>query len=97
MRYTAWDFIGKVIEHQVPYHERKHGQLFCDNKAKDILNLLLDECAQAGTTISTNCDIKNIEYDDHQYLLTTSLGNMTTPSVVVASSAAASKPGALYL
>jgi len=82
-RYTAWDFIGKVIEHQVPYHERKHGQLFCDNKAKDILNLLLDECAQAGTTISTNCDIKNIEYDDHQYLLT--------------SSAAASKPGALYL
>ena len=83
-RYTAWDFIGKVIEHQVPYHERKHGQLFCDNKAKDILNLLLDECAQAGITISTNCDIKTVEYDDHQYLLTTSLGNMTAPSVVVA-------------
>ena len=34
-RYTAWDFIGKVIEHGVPYHERDHGQLFCDNKAKD--------------------------------------------------------------
>ena len=84
-RYTAWDFIGKVIEHQVPYHERKHGQLFCDNKAKDILNLLLDECKQVGAQITTNCDIKTIQYDDNgQYLVTTTLGNMTTKSVVVA-------------
>ena len=84
-RYTAWDFIGKVIEHEVPYHERKHGQLFCDNKAKDILNLLLDECAQVGVKISTNCDIETIRHDDNgHYQITTSLGNMTTPSVVVA-------------
>ena len=84
-RYTAWDFIGKVIEHQVPYHERKHGQLFCDNKAKDILNLLLDECAKVGTIIHTKCDIKTIEHiDNNNYRLTTSIGSMTTPAVVVA-------------
>lgn len=84
-RYTAWDFIGKVIEHEIPYHERKHGQLFCDNKAKDILNMLLDECAQVGTQISTNCDIESIIYtDNNQYHITTNLGNMITPKVVVA-------------
>ena len=84
-RYTAWDFIGKVIEHQVPYHERKHGQLFCDNKAKDILNLLLDECAKVGTIIHTKCDIKTIEQiDNNNYRVTTSIGSMTTPAVVVA-------------
>jgi len=84
-RYTAWDFIGKVIEHQVPYHERKHGQLFCDNKARDILNMLLDECAQVGAQISTNCDIETVQYEDNgQYLINTNLGKMTTNSVVVA-------------
>ena len=83
-RYTAWDFIGKVIEHEVPYHERKHGQLFCDNKAKDILNMLLDECAQVDTQISTGCDIETVEYNDNLFTVATSLGPMTTPSVVVA-------------
>ena len=84
-RYTAWDFIGKVLEHDVPYHERKHGQLFCDNKAKDILNMLLDECAQVGTEIITNCDIKTVmPTDDKQYCVATSYGELIAPSVVVA-------------
>ena len=84
-RYTAWDFIGKVIEHEVPYHERRHGQLFCDNKARDILNLLLDECASVGAEISTNCEIRSVEYTDEQlYRVTTSQGVMMTPSLVVA-------------
>jgi predicted Rossmann fold flavoprotein len=85
-RYTAWDFIGKVIEHEVPYHERKHGQLFCDNKARDILNLLLDECAQVGAEVSTRCDITDITYtaDNRLYHVSTSQGVMTTPSLVVA-------------
>jgi predicted Rossmann fold flavoprotein len=85
-RYTAWDFIGKVIEHEVPYHERKHGQLFCDNKARDILNLLLDECAQVSAEVSTRCDITDITYtaDNRLYHVSTSQGVMTTPSLVVA-------------
>ena len=84
-RYTAWDFIGKVIEHEVPYHERRHGQLFCDNKARDILNLLLDECASVGAEISTNCEIRSVEYTDEQlYRVTTSQGVMMTPPLVVA-------------
>ncbi len=84
-RYTAWDFIGKVIEHEVPYHERKHGELFCDNKAKDILNILLDECANAGVEISTKCDIKNIKATgNHKYQVSTNQGDLTSDAVVVA-------------
>jgi len=88
-RYSSWDFIGKVIEHGVPYHERKHGQLFCDNKAKDILNLLLDECAAVGTEISTKCEITGVKYnndkpEDIKYEVRTNQGMLTTASVVVA-------------
>lgn len=84
-RYTAWDFIGKVIEHEVPYHERSHGQLFCDNKAKDILNILLDECAAVGTEISTKCEIESIEVvGERQFQVTTNSGVLHTSSVVVA-------------
>src|SRR5690606_37358758 len=47
-RYTQWDFLDLVNKHQVPWHEKKLGQLFCDNKASDILDMLLRECDQAG-------------------------------------------------
>ena len=84
-RYTAWDFIGKVIEHNVAYHERDHGQLFCDGKAKDILNLLLDECTAVGTEIMTKCDIKDISVDSENiFQVTTDYGVMHTGAVVVA-------------
>ncbi len=84
-RYTAWDFIGKVIEHNIPYHERSHGQLFCDNKAKDILNMLLDECAAVGTEISTQCDITGIEsVGEKQFEVTTNGEVLLASSVVVA-------------
>ncbi|MGD9390233.1 MAG: NAD(P)/FAD-dependent oxidoreductase, partial [Thioalkalispiraceae bacterium] len=43
-RYTQWDFIELVNRYQIPFHEREHGQLFCDHSARDILNMLLDEC-----------------------------------------------------
>src|SRR3954468_3006937 len=59
-RFTQWDFIALVLKHGVAYHEKKLGQLFCDNKAQDILNLLLDECSQAGADIFTLCDIKSV-------------------------------------
>jgi predicted Rossmann fold flavoprotein len=84
-RYTAWDFIGKVIEHGVPYHERKHGQLFCDNKAKDILNILLDECANVGAEVVTKCAIESVSVtSDGGYRVVTGLGEMTATSLVVA-------------
>ncbi len=40
-RYTQWDFLEMVQRHQIAYHEKKLGQLFCDNKASAILEMLL--------------------------------------------------------
>lgn len=60
-RYTPWDFIALVERHGIEYEERKHGQLFCRNSAKDILAMLLDECAKAGVTIATHCDIRAVQ------------------------------------
>ena len=50
-RYTQWDFIGMVSDYSIPYHEKTLGQLFCDNKAKDIVNMLLAECDKYNVKI----------------------------------------------
>ncbi|MDQ2068911.1 BaiN/RdsA family NAD(P)/FAD-dependent oxidoreductase [Natronospira bacteriovora] len=63
-RYTPWDFIALVESHGIPYHEKKLGQLFCDNKSRDIVQLLLDECAAAGVEIRTHTSISAVEYRD---------------------------------
>jgi predicted Rossmann fold flavoprotein len=42
-RYSQWDFIALVDQHDIEYQERDHGQLFCKNTAKEILAMLLDE------------------------------------------------------
>ena len=83
-RYTQWDFLELVNKHQIPYHEKKLGQLFCDNKSSDILNMLLEECDRAGVEIHTHCDIKRVIAADNGFQLTTSLGDIGCESLVVA-------------
>src|SRR6187402_953626 len=88
-RFTQWDFIALVLKHGVAYHEKKLGQLFCDNKAQDILNLLLDECAEAGATIQVNCAIDSVaaltsESSRTRYKILTSLGEYLCESLVIA-------------
>ena len=60
-RYSAWDFIHLVESHGIPYEERRHGQLFCLNSAKDIVTLLLDECEKVGVEILTHCSPSKLE------------------------------------
>ncbi len=60
-RYTQWDFIALVEQHGIAYEERSHGQLFCLHSAKDILNMLLDECERAGVEIRTHCEVLDVE------------------------------------
>lgn len=60
-RYLNWDFIGMVSEYQIPYHEREHGQLFCDNSANDILQMLLTECRANQVTIQLKTAIQQIQ------------------------------------
>lgn len=89
-RYNQWQFIELVESHGIAYHERKHGELFCDESAKDILAMLLDECQQAGVVIKTKCEIKAVKAADaaaegeHRYSLQTSLGQYQCKSLVIA-------------
>lgn len=86
-RYTNWDFIGLVCEYGIAYEERKHGQLFTLNGAKDILSILLAECDKTGLVdIKTSCEVKAVNpVDDQGFQVATSLGYFEVESVVVAS------------
>jgi predicted Rossmann fold flavoprotein len=88
-RYTQWDFIGLVLKHGVAYHEKKLGQLFCDHKAQDILDLLLDECDQMGAQIHTHCVINSVTALNEpespaRYKVATSMGEISCESLVIA-------------
>ncbi|WP_440465774.1 NAD(P)/FAD-dependent oxidoreductase [Pseudomonas sp. YH-1] len=84
-RFTQWDFIALVAKHGVPYHEKKLGQLFCDNKSSDILGLLLDECEQAGVDLRLDTSVSEIaRLDEGGYQLQTSLGPARCESLVIA-------------
>lgn len=85
-QYTAWDFIGSVQTHGIAYHERDHGQLFCDGKAREIVDLLRTECDSVGVEIVLECAIEKIYFDatSNTYRLRTGLGAVASNSVVVA-------------
>ncbi|MBL4711580.1 MAG: NAD(P)/FAD-dependent oxidoreductase [Gammaproteobacteria bacterium] len=84
-RYTQWDFIAMVNQHNIPYHERDLGKLFCDESAKDILNMLLAECKKAKVTICLNSVIDSIDQTlTNEFLTTTTKGNFQASSLVIA-------------
>lgn len=84
-RYTQWDFIDLVSRYGIPFHEKKDGQLFCDNKASDILNMLLDECAKGGARVQLSTDIHSVaQNDEGHFVLETSTGTLTSDALVVA-------------
>ena len=83
-QYTQWDFIELVRKHDIPYHEKKHGQLFCDDSAKDILDMLVRECEQAGVEFVLDCETSAIDYKSEYQITTTKLGSITASSLVLA-------------
>jgi hypothetical protein len=82
-RYTPADFVALVERHAIAYHEKKLGQLFCDGSSRQIINLLLAECQEAGVEIRCNCRVRRVERAD-KFLLETDQGVFTSPSLVVA-------------
>lgn len=85
-RYTQWHFIELVTKHGIPYHERDHGQLFCDESAKDILDMLLAECREGGVEHRLKTAVEKIaQGEEGGFLLTTDKGQVACDSLVVAS------------
>ena len=82
-RYTPWDFIAMVESHQIRYHEKALGQLFCDDSSKQILGMLTTECDAAGVQIQTHAEISEVSFDD-RFKVALGIGRVTAPSLVVA-------------
>lgn len=83
-RYTQWDFIALVDKHQIPWHEKTLGQLFCDHSAKDIVNMLLQECREASVKVQLRTEITAVQHQHEQYRLTTSAGDYRCDKLIVA-------------
>jgi predicted Rossmann fold flavoprotein len=83
-RYTQWDFLALIARYRISYHERDHGQLFCNDSAKDILNMLLAECADSGVEVQLNTSIESLERQTNRFHLKTNKGKFNSQSMVVA-------------
>ena len=83
-RYTQWDFQALVDKHNIPWHEKTLGQLFCDNQSRDIVDLLVEECRQMGVAIRLKATLEHLKVQEQGFALQTSLGEITAGSVVVA-------------
>ena len=84
-RYTQWHFLELVAKYQIPYHERDHGQLFCDDTAKEILDMLLAECREAGAEMRLKTAVEQVARKEAGgFVLTTDKGKITCESLVIA-------------
>lgn len=81
--YPPEAFIALVETHGIPYHEKKLGQLFCDGSAREIVDMLLSECAAGGVTIRTGCEVEKLARDAG-FELTASGGGLRCQSLVIA-------------
>ena len=82
-RYTPQDFIALVEKHNIPYHEKTLGQLFCDRSARDILGMLEAECEHAGVSIFLNTNIQNVEQAT-EFIARAPNAEFKAPALVVA-------------
>ena len=68
-RYSQWDFIDLVARHKIAYHEKTLGQLFCDNSAKDIIQMLLSEMRSAGADLWLKTEITSVVHRDGGFVV----------------------------
>jgi len=83
-RYTPADFVALVERHRIAWHEKELGQLFCDDSSKQIVRMLLDECAQGGVRIETNCRVERVVHGESGFRVDSVLGAFRAPALVVA-------------
>ena len=83
-RYSQHDFLTLVDQHKIAWHEKTLGQLFCDNSAKDIIQMLLSELEAAGGQLRLETEIKSVTKPDDMFSVATSKGPLRARSLVVA-------------
>jgi predicted Rossmann fold flavoprotein len=83
-RYTPADFVALVKKHRIGYHEKHRGQLFCNESAEQIIQMLKEECAAGDVTWRMPTTVASLEKTEAGYLLITDTGEILADSVVVA-------------
>lgn len=83
-QYTQYDFIDLVKRHNIAFHEKKLGQLFCDQSSKQIINMLSGECKKGGVDICMETSVTKIEKINNAYIIHTNKGTATCQSLVIA-------------
>jgi len=83
-QYTQNDFIKLIKKHNIKFHEKKLGQLFCDESAQQIIDMLLLECRLANVTLKKEIIITDIDKQGDQYTVTVASDKYSCDSLVVA-------------
>lgn len=83
-RYSSKDFISLVREYRIPFHEKYRGQLFCDDSAKDIIQMLLTECHRGGVTIQHPVSVTQIIKSQSNWTLETTDGIKQATHLIIA-------------
>ena len=83
-RYTAQDFIALVDRYRIAWHEKTLGQLFCDGSARQIVAMLMEECAKGSVRISLGQPIRDVEHADGRFTVTYGATRASAPALVIA-------------
>ncbi|MDQ6988098.1 MAG: NAD(P)/FAD-dependent oxidoreductase [Mariprofundaceae bacterium] len=83
-RFSAADFMNMLEAYGIAWHERDHGQLFCDHSARDILDMLLAECRAGDVSMVMNATVESIN-SQQGFRVTTNHGNFSSDKLIIAS------------
>ncbi len=83
-RFTPADFVKMVETYGIRYHEKTLGQLFCDGRSQQIIDMLLEECHKHGVEIELNVEVRSITYENGAFVLPTNRGEVLADAVVIA-------------
>jgi len=84
-RYTQWDFIDLVGKHGIAWHEKTLGQLFCDDSAQQIVDMLVAECEKGNVTMRLRSEVLSVEREGDDFIIELNGMIVGTKKLVIAS------------
>ncbi|MDC0328151.1 NAD(P)/FAD-dependent oxidoreductase [Candidatus Pelagibacter sp.] len=83
-QYTQDNFINLIKKHNIKFHEKKLGQLFCDESAQQIIDMLLLECSKANVILKKDSIVTNINKEDDKYFIVVGSNSYLCNSLIIA-------------
>ena len=83
-KYTQNDFIDLIKKHNIEFFEKKLGQLFCNTSAREIIDMLVEECIEHNVEINLETKVTSLSKSENEYIIKTNKGTYTSKSMVIA-------------